>query len=81
LVPKQEGRKSHRFRHHLHFWRNEYTILAKKEVIISGGTVNTPQILEPSGIGAKAVLDKAGINQIVDLPSVVHKYQLPQMLS
>lgn len=53
---------------------NEYTVLAKKEVIISGGTVNTPQILELSGIGAKAVLDEAGVNQVVDLPSVVRKY-------
>jgi len=54
---------------------NEYAVSAKKEVIISGGTVNTPQILELSGIGAKAVLDKAGVRQVVDLPSVGENLQ------
>lgn len=50
---------------------HEYTVMANKEVIICGGTVNTPQILELSGIGARDVLAKAGVNQIVDLPAVV----------
>jgi choline dehydrogenase-like flavoprotein len=48
----------------------EYTVAAKREVIISCGTVNTPQLLELSGIGAKSILDKAGVDQVVDLPSV-----------
>jgi choline dehydrogenase-like flavoprotein len=48
----------------------EYTVTANKEVLISGGTVNSPQLLELSGIGAKDVLDKAGIKQVVNLPSV-----------
>jgi len=48
----------------------EYTVTANNEVIISGGTVNTPQLLELSGIGAKDVLHKAGVEQVVDLPSV-----------
>jgi choline dehydrogenase-like flavoprotein len=47
-----------------------YKVAARKEVLISGGTVNSPQILELSGIGAKTVLDKAGVKQIVNLPSV-----------
>ena len=47
-----------------------YTVTAKKEVLISGGTVNSPQLLELSGVGAKDVLDKAGVKQVVDLPSV-----------
>lgn len=42
---------------------------AKKEVIISCGSVNTPQILELSGIGANNLLDEVGIKQIVGLPS------------
>ncbi|PWN41677.1 alcohol oxidase [Ceraceosorus guamensis] len=45
------------------------------EVIVSGGTVNTPQILELSGIGQKKVLQSAGIKQIVDLPGVGENVQ------
>lgn len=52
----------------------EYVVRANKEVIVSGGSVNTPQILELSGIGAKTVLDRAGVPQIVDLPSVVRAH-------
>lgn len=52
----------------------KYTVRARKEVIISGGSVNTPQILELSGIGAKAVLDAVGVKLVVDLPSVVRAY-------
>jgi choline dehydrogenase-like flavoprotein len=47
-----------------------YIVAAKKEVLICGGTVNSPQVLELSGIGAKDVLDKAGVKQVVNLPSV-----------
>lgn len=47
-----------------------HTVKAKKEVIVCGGAVNSPQILELSGIGSSAVLQKAGIEVIVDLPSV-----------
>lgn len=60
---------------------NEYTVLAKKEVIISAGVVNTPQILELSGVGSKAVLNKAGVNLVINLPSVVCTCQLQQTRS
>lgn len=50
-------------------------IKAKKEVIISGGSLLSPKILELSGIGQKAVLSKAGIKQIVDLPGVGENLQ------
>jgi choline dehydrogenase len=43
-----------------------YTVKAKKEVIVCGGVVNSPQILELSGIGSPAVLQKAGVETIVD---------------
>jgi choline dehydrogenase-like flavoprotein len=43
-----------------------HTVKVKKEVIVCGGVVNSPQILELSGIGSPAVLQKAGVDSIVD---------------
>lgn len=43
-----------------------YTVNANKEVIVSGGTVNTPQILELSGIGNKDILNKAGVKTLYE---------------
>jgi choline dehydrogenase len=43
---------------------------ARKEVIISGGAFNTPQLLKLSGIGPKAELTKFNISVLVDAPGV-----------
>jgi len=43
---------------------------ASREVILSGGTFNTPQLLKLSGIGAGSELSSFGIRPIVDLPGV-----------
>ncbi|EKM75486.1 hypothetical protein AGABI1DRAFT_123150 [Agaricus bisporus var. burnettii JB137-S8] len=43
---------------------------AKKEVIVSGGVINSPQILMNSGIGRREVLGANGIDTLVDNPSV-----------
>ena len=43
---------------------------AKREVILAGGTINTPQMLELSGIGDPEVLKAAGVECRVDLPTV-----------
>ncbi|KXN91298.1 Glucose dehydrogenase [FAD, quinone] [Leucoagaricus sp. SymC.cos] len=45
-------------------------VTAKKEVILAGGIINTPQILINSGIGNKAELEPLGIKTLVDNPSV-----------
>ena len=45
-------------------------ITAKKEVILSTGTIRTPQILELSGIGDPAILKPFGIVNKVNLPGV-----------
>lgn len=52
-----------------------YTVKAKKEVILSSGAVNTPQLLELSGIGSTKVLAAAGVKQIIDLPGVGENLQ------
>ncbi|OLN85258.1 Pyranose dehydrogenase 1-like protein 3 [Colletotrichum chlorophyti] len=51
------------------------TVKAKKEVILAAGTIHTPQILQRSGVGAKVLLDAAGIDVVVDLPGVGHNFQ------
>jgi choline dehydrogenase len=43
---------------------------ARKEVIICGGSINTPQILLLSGLGSKEDLKSVGIKCLVDLPGV-----------
>lgn len=50
-------------------WKNRKMVAhARKEVILSAGAINTPQILLLSGVGPKAELDRHNIPQIVDLP-------------
>jgi choline dehydrogenase len=46
------------------------TFVAKKEVIVSGGAIGTPQVLLNSGIGDSRDLAKVGIKTLVDNPSV-----------
>ncbi|RCI15184.1 hypothetical protein L249_6941 [Ophiocordyceps polyrhachis-furcata BCC 54312] len=43
---------------------------ANKEVIVSGGSYCSPNILNRSGIGAKGELEKHNISTLVDLPGV-----------
>ncbi|KAJ6520619.1 alcohol oxidase [Mycena vulgaris] len=47
-----------------------YSVFASKEIILSAGTIQTPQILELSGIGDPKLLREMGIQTLVDLPGV-----------
>jgi len=44
----------------------KHSVKAKKEVIVCGGSICSPQILELSGIGRPDVLQKAGVEVIVE---------------
>jgi choline dehydrogenase len=45
-------------------------VRARREVIVSGGTVNSPHLLQVSGIGPAAYLKSIGIEVAHDLPGV-----------
>ncbi|KAF9871858.1 putative alcohol dehydrogenase [Colletotrichum karsti] len=51
------------------------TVKARKLVVVSCGACGTPGVLERSGVGAKSVLEKAGVPLVSDLPGVGHDYQ------
>jgi choline dehydrogenase len=50
-------------------------IRVKHEVILSGGAFNSPQMLQLSGIGPRADLERLGIPVLVDLPGVGQNLQ------
>ena len=53
----------------------KYTLRARKLVILSAGSLSTPQILERSGIGSATLLSTLSIPLISNLPGVGENYQ------
>ncbi|KAH6678739.1 hypothetical protein B0J14DRAFT_583379 [Halenospora varia] len=51
------------------------TLEAKREVIVSAGSLRSPAILELSGVGNPNILSRYGIGTIVNLPSVGENLQ------
>ncbi len=49
---------------------SKQTVKANKEVILAGGTIGSPQLLQLSGVGPSDVLKAAGVNVLVNLPGV-----------
>jgi len=48
---------------------------ARGDIVLAGGTFNTPQLLMLSGIGDPAALEMLGIRPVVDLPGVGRNLQ------
>ena len=57
------------------FVPNTHQIYADREVILSAGVYNTPQLLKLSGIGPASELRALGINVVADLPGVGQNLQ------
>ncbi|ORY62124.1 uncharacterized protein BCR38DRAFT_517400 [Pseudomassariella vexata] len=55
--------------------QNGTVFSACKEVILSAGSIQSPGLLELSGIGNSSLLTAAGINPIIDLPGVGENLQ------
>jgi choline dehydrogenase len=48
---------------------------ARKEILVSGGAYNSPQLLQLSGVGPAELLTSHGIDVVLDAPGVGHDLQ------
>ena len=51
-------------------WGQPQVVTARREIVLAGGAINSPQLLQLSGIGPGAVLQAAGVPVRVDAPGV-----------
>lgn len=57
------------------FGGRKYDLSAKREVIVCGGTIKSPQILELSGIGDPDVLKAAGVECLIENRAIGANFQ------
>ncbi|UWR25960.1 GMC family oxidoreductase N-terminal domain-containing protein [Sulfitobacter sp. S223] len=72
---KQDGDKLRCVGAKVHREGMPVTVTAAKEVVLSAGAVNSPQILQLSGIGPAALLKEHGIDVVMDQPFVGENLQ------
>ena len=61
----------------VHYRRNgsEHEVRARREVILCGGPINSPQLMKLSGVGPAAELSALGIEVVADRPGVGENLQ------
>ena len=52
-----------------------HELLASREVILSAGSINSPQLLQLSGVGPKKILEQVSVPLVYDSPSVGENLQ------
>lgn len=45
-------------------------VQAGREIVVAAGGIHSPQVLQRSGIGPRALLEEAGVEVVVELPGV-----------
>jgi choline dehydrogenase len=53
----------------------QHRVMARKEVILSAGAINSPQIMLLSGLGPKEHLEQVGVRLVKDVPGVGQNLQ------
>ena len=51
------------------------TVMARREVLVCAGTINSPKLLQLSGIGPGALLQSCGVDVVQDVPGVGENLQ------
>ncbi len=55
--------------------RTVHEVRARREVIVCGGTVNSPRLLQLSGVGSASLLKSLGVEVVHDLPAVGENFR------